>query len=191
MVTGMKISTVIASFGLKSWLLASPTNYQVLANLLEFCNSQIQYQWATAANVTFAVLGKADVFSRITRLTAPEGPELPPGVSWKPTQGWLDRVIPLIPVMPLLVTCERLIPQLESLCKEKQSKDENDALAFIRDTTLVGLLPVPHPVQAVDYQPNPTVTSSILWSFWVTVCDSHRDLFDEQAVLMFAAQDTE
>jgi hypothetical protein len=89
------------------------------------------------------------------------------------------------------VTFDQLIPPLEAHCKERQSKDESDALAFIKETTLVGLLPVPHPVQAVDYQPSAAVDAAVLWSFWVTVWEKHSSLFDEQAVQMFAAQDTE
>lgn len=191
MMAGLRMSTVVASFGLKTWLFAAPNNYQVLANLLEFCNSQIQYQWSSAANLIFALLSKAELIARIEHITAAEGPELPGGVGWKPTQGWLARILPLLPLAPLLVTFDKLIPQLEALCKERQSKDESDALVFIRETTLVGLLPVPHPVHAVDYEPSLAVSAAVLWSFWVTVWEKHSSLFDEQAVLMFAAQDTE
>jgi len=191
MVAGLKISTVLASYALKAWLFAAPNNYQVLANLLEFCNSQIQYQWPSAENLIFAFLGKAETIARIEHFTAAEGPELPAGVGWKPTQDWFARILSLLPLAPLLVTFDKLIPQLEALCKERQSKDESDALAFIRETTLVGLLPVPHPVQVVDYQPSAAVAAAVLWSFWVTVWEKHSSLFDEQAVLMFAAQDTE
>jgi hypothetical protein len=191
MVAGMKVSTVLTSFGLKTWLFASPNNYQVLVNVLEFCNSQIQYQWTSAANIIFALLSKADILARIEHFTASEGPELPAGVGWKPTEGWFTRIRSLLPLAPLLVTFDQLIPPLEAHCKERQSKDESDALAFIKETTLVGLLPVPHPVQAVDYQPSAAVDAAVLWSFWVTVWEKHSSLFDEQAVQMFAAQDTE
>ena len=38
------------------------------------------------------------------------------------------------------------MPQIEKICLEKQISDENDVLKFIQQGTLVGLLPVPHPI---------------------------------------------
>ena len=78
--------------------------------------------------------------------------EWSPSSSW--AIGWKSR-LPLQTIMRLLQVnsaiwvlfyLKVLVPQIEKICLEKQISDENDVLKFIQQGTLVGLLPVPHPI---------------------------------------------
>ena len=77
-----------------------------------------------------------------------DGAEWTPSSSW--AIGWKSR-LPLQTIMRLL---QVLVPQIEKICLEKQISDENDVLKFIQQGTLVGLLPVPHPILIRRYQTN-------------------------------------
>lgn len=47
-----------------------------------------------------------------------------------------------------------LVPQVEKMCLDKGITDENEILKFLQHGTLVGLLPVPHPILIRKYQTN-------------------------------------
>ncbi len=48
-----------------------------------------------------------------------------------------------------------LVPQVEKICIDRGLTDESEILRFLQHGTLVGLLPVPHPILIRKYQPNP------------------------------------
>ena len=47
------------------------------------------------------------------------------------------------------------MPQVEKICIDRGLTDESEILRFLQHGTLVGLLPVPHPILIRKYQPNP------------------------------------
>ncbi|CAG00226.1 unnamed protein product, partial [Tetraodon nigroviridis] len=59
--------------------------------------------------------------------------------------------LPLQTIMRLL---QVLVPQVEKICIDKGLTDESEILKFLQHGTLVGLLPVPHPILIRKYQPN-------------------------------------
>uniref|UniRef100_A0A667ZPA2 HID1 domain containing n=1 Tax=Myripristis murdjan TaxID=586833 RepID=A0A667ZPA2_9TELE len=65
-------------------------------------------------------------------------------LSWK-------TKLPLQTIMRLL---QVLVPQVEKICIDKGLTDESEILKFLQHGTLVGLLPVPHPILIRKYQAN-------------------------------------
>jgi len=49
---------------------------------------------------------------------------------------------------------QHLLPQLEQFCTAGNVNDETIVIDFLRTTTMVGLLPVPHPILIRKYQQN-------------------------------------
>ena len=45
-----------------------------------------------------------------------------------------------------------LVPQVEKMCIDKGLTDETEIIRFLQNGTLVGLLPVPHPILIRRYQ---------------------------------------
>ncbi|XP_019734806.1 protein HID1-like [Hippocampus comes] len=73
---------------------------------------------------------------------------------WAPTPEWVlswKRKLPLQTIMRLL---QVLVPQVEKICIDKGLTDESEILKFLQHGTLVGLLPVPHPILIRKYQAN-------------------------------------
>ncbi|XP_065065613.1 protein HID1-like isoform X2 [Rhopilema esculentum] len=64
--------------------------------------------------------------------------------SWK-------QKLPLQTIMRLL---QVLVPQVEKICIDKGLTDESEIIKFLQHGTLVGLLPVPHPILIRKYQAN-------------------------------------
>lgn len=63
-------------------------------------------------------------------------------------------------VINLLKLISNLVPQVEKICIDKGLTDESEILKFLQNGTLVGLLPVPHPILIRKYQPN---LGTIMW----------------------------
>ncbi|ELW68331.1 hypothetical protein TREES_T100007466 [Tupaia chinensis] len=76
---------------------------------------------------------------------------------WSPTPEWVrepaleESTLPLQTIMRLL---QVLVPQVEKICIDKGLTDESEILRFLQHGTLVGLLPVPHPILIRKYQAN-------------------------------------
>jgi len=70
-----------------------------------------------------------------------------------PTQAWLDEVKAELPLNTIMRLLRHLVPQVDELAAAG-GVDEMQVLDFIRQTTMVGLLPVPHPIVIRKYQPN-------------------------------------
>uniref|UniRef100_A0A8D3AGQ6 HID1 domain containing n=1 Tax=Scophthalmus maximus TaxID=52904 RepID=A0A8D3AGQ6_SCOMX len=65
--------------------------------------------------------------------------------------------LPLQTIMRLL---QVLVPQVEKICIDKGLTDESEILKFLQHGTLVGLLPIPHPILIRKYQAN---AGTVMW----------------------------
>lgn len=71
--------------------------------------------------------------------------------------------LPLQTIMRLL---QVLVPQVEKICIDKGLTDESEILKFLQHGTLVGLLPVPHPILIRKYQANAGTTMWFRTYMW-------------------------
>jgi hypothetical protein len=96
---------------------------------------------------------------------------------WVPTQDWVASWKSKLPLQTIMRLLQVLVPQVEKICIDKGLTDESEILRqvstfivsargldinglkcnsrFLQHGTLVGLLPVPHPILIRKYQPNP------------------------------------
>lgn len=72
-----------------------------------------------------------------------------------PTEEWLKSWKKKLPLATSLRLLQHLVPQLEAAIEKAGGHLEEEAiLYFLRATTMVGLLPVPHPIVIRKYQIN-------------------------------------
>lgn len=107
-----------------------------------------------------------------------------------PTEEWLLKVKAEMPLNTILRLLKHLVPQIDDLVAKTHSVDEKQVIDFIKSTTLVGLLPVPHPIVIRKYQPN---KFTCLWftAFQWGVIFMHNQsipLFDGKHVKLFLVQ---
>jgi hypothetical protein len=79
---------------------------------------------------------------------------------WKPTSDWVNGWKSKLPLQTIMRLLQVLVPQVEKICIDKGLTDESEILKFLQNGTLVGLLPVPHPILIRKYQPN---LGTIMW----------------------------
>ncbi|XP_061892870.1 protein HID1-like [Entelurus aequoreus] len=73
---------------------------------------------------------------------------------WAPTQDWVLSWKCKLPLQTIMRLLQVLVPQVEKICIDKGLTDESEILKFLQHGTLVGLLPVPHPILIRKYQAN-------------------------------------
>ncbi|KAK5884941.1 hypothetical protein CesoFtcFv8_018705 [Champsocephalus esox] len=74
--------------------------------------------------------------------------------SWAPTPEWVLSWKSKLPLQTIMRLLQVLVPQVEKICIDKGLTDESEILKFLQHGTLVGLLPVPHPILIRKYQAN-------------------------------------
>ncbi|CAO1424817.1 unnamed protein product [Diamesa serratosioi] len=73
---------------------------------------------------------------------------------WKPSPEWVQSWRVKLPLQTIMRCLQVLVPQVEKICIDKGLTDESEILKFLQHGTLVGLLPVPHPILIRKYQAN-------------------------------------
>ncbi|XP_006145900.1 LOW QUALITY PROTEIN: protein HID1 [Tupaia chinensis] len=73
---------------------------------------------------------------------------------WSPTPEWVREPASTLPLQTIMRLLQVLVPQVEKICIDKGLTDESEILRFLQHGTLVGLLPVPHPILIRKYQAN-------------------------------------
>ncbi|XP_071265078.1 protein HID1-like isoform X3 [Salvelinus alpinus] len=75
-------------------------------------------------------------------------------MNWNPTPDWVQSWKSKLPLQTIMRLLQVLVPQVEKICIDKGLTDESEILKFLQHGTLVGLLPVPHPILIRKYQAN-------------------------------------
>uniref|UniRef100_A0A671XIC1 HID1 domain containing n=1 Tax=Sparus aurata TaxID=8175 RepID=A0A671XIC1_SPAAU len=74
--------------------------------------------------------------------------------AWNPNPDWVLSWKVKLPLQTIMRLLQVLVPQVEKICIDKGLTDESEILKFLQHGTLVGLLPVPHPILIRKYQAN-------------------------------------
>lgn len=85
---------------------------------------------------------------------------------WVPTSEWVYSWKSKLPLQTIMRLLQVLVPQVEKICIDKGLTDESEILKFLQHGTLVGLLPVPHPILIRKYQANSGTTTWFRTYMW-------------------------
>ncbi|XP_063220814.1 protein HID1 isoform X2 [Bacillus rossius redtenbacheri] len=88
------------------------------------------------------------------------------GAPWVPTSEWVNSWKGKLPLQTIMRLLQVLVPQVEKICIDKGLTDESEILKFLQHGTLVGLLPVPHPILIRKYQANSGTTTWFRTYMW-------------------------
>ncbi|ELU13895.1 hypothetical protein CAPTEDRAFT_157409 [Capitella teleta] len=83
-----------------------------------------------------------------------------------PSPEWVSSWKQKLPLQTIMRLLQVLVPQVEKICIDKGLTDESEILKFLQHGTLVGLLPVPHPILIRKYQANSGTTMWFRTYMW-------------------------
>lgn len=90
----------------------------------------------------------------------------PDANQWTPSVEWVCQWKNKLPLQTIMRLLQVLVPQVEKICIDKGLTDESEILKFLQHGTLVGLLPVPHPILIRRYQANTGTTAWFRTYMW-------------------------
>ncbi|KAL4240921.1 cell wall biogenesis protein [Mactra antiquata] len=88
------------------------------------------------------------------------------GGGWVASPDWVHSWKHKLPLQTIMRMLQVLVPQVEKICIDKGLTDESEILKFLQHGTLVGLLPVPHPILIRKYQANSGTTMWFRTYLW-------------------------
>lgn len=161
----LKLVALIDRCARPAYLFRSAFTHHGLVFLIEMVNNIVQYQFEGNSMLIYSVLRQKEIFQRLADLKLPasraskaaDGEPL-----WEPTEDWVEQVKKKLPLQAILCLVEYMGPQIEGLCKMNDVTDQDHVLKFLRTTTMVGILPVPHAIVIRTYQ------ASTYTSMWFT-----------------------
>lgn len=199
MVSSVRLLRLFKLFAQPRYLFDNEANHHLVFFLLETFDNIIQYQYEGNQQVDYAMIQNKNVFYQLNELKLPpvregsrpsssaeEGQsEQPPFI---PTEDWLASWKKKLPLTTSLRLLQHLVPLLEDACeKAGGSLDEDAMLYFLRTTTMVGLLPVPHPIVIRKYQINQFTHLWFTTFTWGVIFLRNQvlPLFDGNAISLF------
>ncbi|KAG3100633.1 hypothetical protein PI124_g10429 [Phytophthora idaei] len=207
MVSAVRLLRLFKLFAQPRYLFDNEANHHLVFFLLEAFDNIIQYQYEGNQQVVYAMIQNKNVFYQLNDLQLPpirastegkkpakrEGEaageqEKAQDGEFVPTVEWLAAWKKKLPLTTSLRLLQYLIPQLEEACqKAGGSLDEDAMLYFLRTTTMVGLLPVPHPIVIRKYQINQFTHLWFTTFTWgvIFLRNQMLPLFDGGAITLF------
>jgi hypothetical protein len=110
------------------------------------------------------------------------------GTPFHPTSEWLDDLKDNLPMETVSRLLQHLVPVVDEIVANKLGVvDEQHILDVLNEITMVGLLPVPHPIVIRKYQPNQYTAlwfTAFMWGV-IFLRNQELPLFDGQCVELF------
>eukprot|EP01114_Cavostelium_apophysatum_P014770 TRINITY_DN3911_c0_g1_i1.p1 TRINITY_DN3911_c0_g1~~TRINITY_DN3911_c0_g1_i1.p1 ORF type:complete len:732 (-),score=174.58 TRINITY_DN3911_c0_g1_i1:51-2246(-) len=172
MVASMKLLKLFELLSRPSLIFSAERNYRYAFFMLEILINIIEYQYEGNTKLVYAVLRNQEAFVKLAKLSLanykpkPEAAEVQPTTAtnqvpviltahapFVPTEDWLAGWKAQLPISTILHLIESLAPQINNLITGSAT-DEAQILQYLANITLVGLLPVPHPILIRKYQQN-------------------------------------
>jgi hypothetical protein len=92
--------------------------------------------------------------------------------TFKWTQEWLDSWASRLPISTIIRFLNGITPQIEAIV-EGAAEDQDKIVNFLKKTTLVGILPVPHPILIRHYSANRQTHIWFLQYIWGVIFIRH------------------
>ncbi|XP_029815938.1 protein HID1 [Manacus vitellinus] len=142
MVAANKLLHLLEAFSTTWFLFSAVQNHHLVFFLLEVFNNIIQYQFDGKKEASHSRRDRRRLSSASS------------SAQWTPTPDWVMSWKSKLPLQTIMRLLQVLVPQVEKICIDKGLTDESEILKFLQHGTLVGLLPVPHPILIRKYQAN-------------------------------------
>uniref|UniRef100_A0A914Y1R8 Protein HID1 n=1 Tax=Panagrolaimus superbus TaxID=310955 RepID=A0A914Y1R8_9BILA len=145
-----------------------------------------------------STLAKTPAIASMTDKSAEWSQQKPPegdgngGDNWIPTTEWVESWKSKLPLQTIMRLLQVLVPQVEKICIDKNLTDEGEILKFLQNGTLVGLLPVPHPLLLRRYQANAATNHWFRTYMWGLIYLRNTDppIWYDTEVKLFEIQKT-
>ncbi len=184
----MKLLNLFEVFSTPRYLLANKANHQYLFFLVDILNNIIQYQCDGNCQLIYAIIRRKSIFARVTALSMKDWTPKAASAAFTPTEEWIKSWKSKLSMGTISKLIDHLVPQVESLCRNSEiAVDENRIIELLKNTTMVGVLPIPHAIVVRRYQPNKHTNAWFTTYLWgvIFLRNQRLSLFDGTKISLF------
>jgi len=145
-----KLFSIFEKFSTPKFLFASEQNYQFVYFLMGMYSNIIQYQYEGNLSIVYSLCAGVSVVRNLVNMEFSSGSSFQKQFS---TKEWFDAWKNELPSSTVLRLVDFLVPRIKSHFSESDPST-SDVSKFLSEITLVGILPVPHPIVVRKYQRN-------------------------------------
>jgi Dyggve-Melchior-Clausen syndrome protein len=173
-VASVALVKLLERFSKPTFLFAAEFNHRILGYFLEAFNNMLQYQANSHHRLVYAAVFKKELIEALGSLTFDKGMEAlgdTPTGDWKPSEDWFKDWHEKLPMTPMERMIEAIVPRMTA-AQEKNAAaglsplSEQQMMAVVQRDSLVGILPVPHPILLRRYEPNDHTAAWFSSFFW-------------------------
>lgn len=176
----LKIASIMDRCARPNFIVRSLLSHRCLGLLLETVVNIIQHQFEHSFLLMYEFLRQKDIVDRLEQLCLPS--ELPThvvfsgGQPWQPTSEWLDAWKETLPLLPLRLLVDFLVPRVE---KEFDGRPEQ-AAEILRTLCREEFLPAPKPVTRRTWMESAATAAHLSAHLWSAIVSRAQEmpLFD-------------
>jgi hypothetical protein len=197
-ISSTKLVELFVAFSSPKFVYTSDKNPQFVNLLLETFNNIIQYQYEGNSNLIYSIMLRSNAILELNkkpdlekirniileRERKREHP-IPENMLFLPTQQWVDSWKPKLPLNTVLTLINALSPEIERFCSKQPATTGDDVIKFIKKTTLVGLLPVPHTIIVRTFVTSPRIELYLATYCWGLIYLKQTDMFSARQIKLF------
>mmetsp|Transcript_5099 Transcript_5099/g.5796 ORF Transcript_5099/g.5796 Transcript_5099/m.5796 type:complete len:699 (+) Transcript_5099:47-2143(+) len=207
LVASIKLMSMFEQFSSRRFLFAAEDNPGCLNFLLDTFNNLIQYQYEGNYHVIYTLCRNKALFDNLKNMEfQPESDPQPKAnsitpensseqvasrmTSFIPTEEWFNKWKSDLHINTVARLLDYLQPHVENFCASNgiTSANEKSVMNFLKNTTLVGLLPVPHAIVIRKYEPNKFTTlwfTTYIWGVFF-IRNKKYPLWEREKIKLFA-----
>ena len=172
-----------------SFIAEAPENHRYLLYMIEVFNNLIQYQFSGNSYLVYAILRRRHLFRMLEGFKM----ECPSEFSFE----WFESFKSNVSLQTILRLIDHIVPVMDSLrieyaygsffCLFSIDSKESDSISFLSQTTLVGILPLPHSILVRRYQPCISTAAWFTIHLWGVIFTRQQVLpiFDPIGIRLF------
>lgn len=197
-----KLVSLFEALSMPRYLYSAEHHPKLVRLLLETFNSLIQYQYEGNSHLVYSILRKRNVFenlgtkqdleairaSIISRHQQQQQQQQQPlPEPFLPTEEWVQTWKPKLPLNTIYALLRTIVPEVERLV-ENDTASEEDIIAFLKGTTLVGLLPLPHEIVIRTFLGSTNIDCFLLTYTWsqIYLKSFNIGLWDAKKIKLFS-----
>jgi hypothetical protein len=197
MISSLKLVNLFEAFAAPKYLYTSEKSPQFVHLLLETFNNLVQYQYEGNPHIVYSIMRRANIFTELGKKPDIEKLKkfiiereqkkptpVPESQLFLPTQQWVDSWKPKLPLNTIIAMINILNPEVEKMCTKQQATEE-DVLVYLKKTTLVGLLPVPHTIVVRTFVTSDRIDVYLTTYCWGLIYLKHTDMFSARHIKLF------
>eukprot|EP01130_Rhizamoeba_saxonica_P016372 TRINITY_DN7560_c0_g1_i2.p1 TRINITY_DN7560_c0_g1~~TRINITY_DN7560_c0_g1_i2.p1 ORF type:complete len:654 (-),score=102.92 TRINITY_DN7560_c0_g1_i2:1674-3635(-) len=178
------IMSIFHNFSKPKFIVSNERNYIYCTYLFEIFNNILQYQYTANYDFAYSLMVNQEKILKLHNSTYEDYVNYATEGNFVPTEEWYITWKESIPFETSLCYISSMAKEIKKIVCTS-AEDEQIIMDYLHKTTIVGLLPPPHPVTVHRYTPNPGMSERLHVFMWGAIFVSKISLYRSEKLKLF------